>query len=536
MEPLFIVAALLQMVLPVSTAIAHSPENQAFQFMQRGTLEYAAGDVVKTTAYLWIPEKCGRLRGLLILGENVTEHGLVGHPAIRGACEESDLGIVWCSPRFMSVKTLDDSARHVAFLQQLLNGMAATSGYDEVASVPWLPMGESMHLRMVYHLLNAAPQRCIAGICIKNTPSLTLCKNRETPLLVAVGTAQEWFQNKKDIRTTWQDLSFYDTLLRESQKHPAWPMSLLVEGGSGHFDCTEAMSRHFADSIIAVAKARLPEEPGKPLRAVAIVEGVQAGLPLPNAEAAESKVQTKPWYLNEALARDAQRMAAINWKAASQLPTFLDAAGKPVAMLYQGITKPVPMITGEDGITFDIRGGLLWQIPAGFVGAGEPLAMAPGTPEVERICGSVAPAEKGRFRIALDRTWPQGPVCVALRHRGTADIRDVVQPGYLQLVPNSAGAAQSIHFEPIADQLMSTSTVPLVAKADSGMKVRFFVVAGPAKMESDALKLTPVPPRTRFPVGITVAAWQWGRSIEPRVQTAKPVAQTFRLLVSKPVD
>lgn len=86
------------------------------------------------------------------------------------------------------------------------------------------------------------------------------------------------------------------------------------------------------------------------------------------------------------------------------------------------------------------------------------------------------------------------------------------------------------------DQLAGNSAVPLLAKADSGMKVRFFVVAGPAKMEGDALKLTPVPPRTRFPVEITVSAWQWGRSIEPRVQTAKPVPQTFRLLASKPVD
>lgn len=527
---------LVLMVASSPGAERRSPENQLFQFMQRGTLEYAAGDVVKATAYLWIPETCGRLRGLLVLGENVTEHGLVGHPAIRAACEASDLGIVWCSPRFMSVKTLDDSAKHVAFLQELLDELAAISGHAEVATVPWLPMGESMHLRMVYHLLNAAPQRCMAGICIKNAVSLTLCENREAPLLVAVGTAQEWFQNEKDIRTKWQDLAFYDTLLRERQKHPAWPMSLLVEGGSGHFDCTEAMARHFGDYIRAVAKVRLPSESGKPLRAVAMTEGVQAGLPLPNAAVTESKTQIKPWYLNEALARDAQRMAAINWKAASQLPTFLDAAGKPVSMLYQGITKPVPLVTGEDGITFDVRGGLLPEIPAGFVGAGEPLAMAPGTPEVEWLAGSVAPADSGRFRIALDRTWPQGPVCVTLRHRGTADIRDVVQPGYFQLVPNNEDAAQEIEFEPIADQIAGATSVPLIARAGSGMKVRFYVVAGPAKVEGDVLKLTPVPPRTRFPIEITVTAWQWGRSIEPRVQTAKPMTQTFRLLASQPAD
>jgi len=532
MKPFLIYSLLLVVAVRSASSEARSPENQVFQFMQRGSMVYAPDDIVQATAYLWIPERCERLRGLLVLGENVTEHSLVGHQAIRAACEASDLGILWCSPRFMSVKSLDDSAKHVTFLQHLLEGLAQTSAYDEVAEVPWLPMGESMHLRMVYHLLNAAPQRCIAGICIKNSVSLTLCHNRETPLLVAVGTAQEWFQNEKDIRTTWQDLRFYDTLMRERKKHPSWPMTLLVEGGSGHFDCTDAMARYFADYIHTVANARLPEEPGKPLRAVIIAEGVQAGLPLPNAETTEAK----PWYPNEALAREAQNMAAINWKAASQLPTFLDAAGKPVPMLYQGITKPVPIITGEDGITFDIRGGLLPEIPSDFVGAGEPLAMAPGTPAVEWISGTVAPAGDGRFRIALDRTWPHGPVCVALRHRGTPEIREVVQPGYLQLAPNREGAAQNIHFEPIVDQPAGTGTIPLVANADSGMQVRFFVVAGPAKVEGDGLKLTPVPPRTRFPVEITVTAWQWGRSIEPRVQTAEPVTQTFRLLAPTPAD
>ena len=229
-------------------------------------------------------------------------------------------------------------------------------------------------------------------------------------------------------------------------------------------------------------------------------------------------------------------MARIQWKARNQLPTFLDAQGKPVPMLYQGITRPVPLVTGEDGITFDIRGGLLPQIPAGFIGAGEPLAMAPGTPTVEWIAGSVAPVAEGRFRIALDRTWPVGPVCVGLRHRGTADIRDVIQPGYLELKPNTEGTAQSIHFEPIADQPADTSTVPLIANASSGMKVRFFVVAGPARIEGETLHVTPLPPRTRFPVEITVTAWQWGRAIEPRVQTAKRVTRTFRLVNAKSAD
>ena len=53
--------SLLILLISSAAAQTRSPENQVFQFMQRGTLEYAAGDVVKTTAYLWIPEKCERL-------------------------------------------------------------------------------------------------------------------------------------------------------------------------------------------------------------------------------------------------------------------------------------------------------------------------------------------------------------------------------------------------------------------------------------------------------------------------------------------
>jgi hypothetical protein len=61
------------------------------------------------------------------------------------------------------------------------------------------------------------------------------------------------------------------------------------------------------------------------------------------------------------------------------------------------------------------------------------------------------------------------------------------------------------------------------------MPVEFYVVAGPAVVEHGRLIFTPIPPRTKFPVKITVTAWQWGRANEPRVQTAKSVTQSFLL-------
>jgi hypothetical protein len=516
-------ALLFSLCTSLQALEARTPENQVFQFMHSATFEYAREDVVKSTAYLWIPEQCEQLRGLLLMGQNIPEHGLVGHPSIRQACAENSLGIVWFTPRFMSVKTLNDADKMVAFLQQFLDALAMKSGYDEVATVPWLPMGESMHLRMVYHLLNAAPQRCIAAICIKNALSLTLCHNRETPVLVAVGTAQEWFQNEADIRVKWQDLSFYGTFLHERKKHPAWPVSILAEGSSGHFDCTDAMIAHFAHYISAASKARLPEQPNLPLRKP---QGVEAGLPLPGYENAE----TKAWYFNDELSKDAANITSINWKAQSQLPAFLDAEGKTVPFAYQGVAKPVPIYPGEDGITFEVKGHMLATLPAGFIGAGEPLAVGPGAPTVEWVCGPVSPLGGGSFRIALDRTWPQCPAVVVLRHPGTADIRAVVQPGYLDLTPNSSGQDQIIAFDPIANVPAGTKSIPLTAQSTSGLAVRFFVKAGPAIVVDNTLQLTAIPKRSRFPIEVTVTAWQWGRKVEPGIKQAASVTRTFHIL------
>lgn len=515
----------------------NSPENQIFQFMERGSFEYVAGTKRNAAAYLWIPEQCQQLRGLLILGQNVPEHLLVGHPALRKVCAEQNLGIVWSTPSYFNLNN-QDPAKTVAFLQQLLNGLAKTSGYDEVATVPWLPIGESMHLKMVGQLLDVVPARCIAGVFVKN--GYLKGKNRETPVLMTIGTSQEWDQENVDIRTRWQDLSVYDNFVKERTAFPKWPASILVDGGSGHFDCPEPMIQYIADYTRAAVEARLPK-PGEKekLKPVTLDEGYVAELPLPGRESfsparysqTEGARHSTPWFFNKALASTACSTAAINWKAKTQIPVFLNADGTRVPMAYRGITRPIPVKTGADGITFELKGEMLAAIPENFVAAGTPLAQAPGTPTVEWICGPVTPLGQGRFRIALDRSWPHSPAYFALRQQGTPDIRPVVEPGGLNgLEPNTNGLKQSITFAPIPDVPAGTKSVTLTAISDSGMPVRFFVLAGPAVVEDGRLELTPIPPRTRFPVNVTITAWQWGRSEAPQVQTAPVQERSFHIL------
>jgi hypothetical protein len=62
------------------------------------------------------------------------------------------------------------------------------------------------------------------------------------------------------------------------------------------------------------------------------------------------------------------------------------------------------------------------------------------------------------------------------------------------------------------------------------MPVYFYVQEGPAEWKDGKLIFTKIPPRSKFPIKITVVAWQYGRSVEPKIKSATPVAQSFYIL------
>jgi hypothetical protein len=551
-NPLFLLTALLAVSMPAplsaaAPAASPTPVNQVFQFMQAGTCTaWSDGQPSKATSYLWIPENCKRVRGLLVLCTNVPEHRLVGHEAIRAVCAANDLAIVWSTPSFMNFKRTEPGKKKmseewdtsVAFLQQQLDALAQTSGYAEIANVPWLPIGESGHLIMVDALVETKPERCIAGVWLKNNHLPP--KNRTVPALVVYGTAQEWTQEKSDIRTKWNDVAkSYAGILDQRKKAPDWPLSYVLDGHSGHFDCSERLTSYLAHYIDSAAKTRLPADGSAALNPVKITSGYFADLatpgrdPKPAAPAPAAAPAALPWFFDRASAAESQAFAAINWQADTQLPVFLDADGKVLPHDFNGIVNLKSLNFEPDGLTFSVRGALADTIPEGFVNAGENLAKTPGAPVLEWLCGPIEPLGGDRFRIALDRVWlGGGATYIALRQPGTATIRGSIQPAGVDLrgaLRNKDGKPQKITFPALPALRVGAAPVPLAATSDSGLPVSFFVVAGPAIVQDGKLVLTPVPPRTKFPVSITVAAWQWGRSTEPKIKMAEIAQQTIQL-------
>ena len=525
----------------------NSQENQVFQFMTHDSVDAPgentpgkADSFVKVaakkreaTAYLWIPEQCNKVRGLLVMGQNIPEELLACHPSIRKVCSENDLGIVYCLPSYLVAET--DPKWTVDALQRHLDHLAEVSGYDEVKHVPWIPLGESMHKIMVRKLLEGAPNRCIAGVFLNETE--TGYTNRLTPVLMSVGASHEWNQEKGDLREIWRDPSYFTPFFDLMKKSPDWPVSLLVDPMGGHFDAREQVVHILAEYIDAAAKARLPEQAGEPLKPVNLKSGFQAGIPIMGYQAvsplpfSSTNEGTSPhlnWYFNKDLARDAIALASVDWNAKTQIPDFLDPQGNFVSMVKSGIPRPVPVETEEDGVTFTLKGALLPALPEGFVGAGEPLASTPGEPIVEWLSGPIVPLGHGKFRVSEDRTGANGG-WVTIRKEAAAGVRGAMEPGGLGIPDNRHGKPQTISFDPIDDVPAGTKEKPLHAVSDSGMKVRFFVNAGPAVLHGDKLLFTPIPPLTRYPVSVTVTAWQRGRSTEPQIQEAKSVTQTFRI-------
>lgn len=535
--------AFLTFLLLASLAQA-SPLNAVFQWHHTAPYDkWPDGSKTNPAAYLWISPRTAHLRGLLVLCNNVPEHRLVADLAIRKAAEDNNLGILWCAPTFMNfrrdqAKGTNMAAEHahtLASLDALLAGLAEKSGYPEVATVPWLPIGESGHLLMVTALLEGRPGRNIAGVYLKNNhfpPS-----DRSTPILVVYGTAQEWGQEKSDYRTKWADVSkTYANVLSSLEKAPGWPLTYVLDGHSGHFDVSDRVTAYLAAYIDVIAKARLA--PDGTLKPLDLAPGFTARLTAPGHVGTDVSAWSpgNAWYPTRALADEARAFAAIDWTAKSQLVGFLAPDGSTLPFDFNGITNLKSVAYEPDGRTFTVRPVLLDKLPPNFANAGEPLATTPGVPQLEWLSGPLellsGPDASGayRVRVSLDRTW-RIATYLAARQTGTDTVRAVVQPLGVDMLAlrHTQGRAQKIDFPQPPDVATGTPHVDLTANSDAGLPVSYFVVSGPVTLDGNRLTFTELPPRTKFPVEVTVAAWQWGRPGEDPVKMADIVRRTFRL-------
>lgn len=506
-------------------------------------------------AFLWIPPGCARVRGIVIGQHNMEEEPILEHPAFRAALGELGFAAVWVTPPFDLVFRFDRGAGE--HLEALLRELAAASGYGELAAAPVVPLGHSAAASFPWNFAAWNPRRTLAVLSVSGQwpfwtdATMPPWGDRSIdgiPGLVTIGE-YEWADERAA------------TGLKQRAEHPKVPLTLLAEAGGGHFDVSDEKVSYLTLYLRKAAAHRLPPtEPAASALAASValrlIDPTREGWlvdrwrahELPRAPASPVAEYPEPedafWCFDEEHAVATERFR-------------FDQRGKRVALLgyvQHGAVLPqaagshaqvtIPFQPLDDGITFKLRSTFIDRVPKGrperWTGLAEGAAVAhPDTPEliaIDRICGPVAQRDRETFelrfyRMGLGNTKRSGEIWFAATHPGDEQFKRSVQQAVLRLpLRNLEGARQQITFEPIADQRAGTTQIRLNARSDAGAKVSFYVREGPAEIAGDVLTFTKLPPRAKFPVTVTVVAWQYGRSTEPKLQSAEPVLRTFHLL------
>ena len=225
-----------------------------------------------------------------------------------------------------------------------------------------------------------------------------------------------------------------------------------------------------------------------------------------------------------------------------KLPQLLSVSDGPMP-IENSCGEPVEprFIPDADGVTFHLKTTFLDSVPHNgnaarwaYSTAGSPLGHATGGGPIQlhKIVGPAIQTGSNTFQLAMNRvnSTEDGrnfDIWVWASHPGDAKYKSMVQQAMIRVPQNTEGQEQHITFPAIPDQNAGTKSLNLGATSDAGLKVYYYVLEGPAEVNADELKFSPIPPRTKFPVKVTVVAWQHG--LPGKVKTAAPVMREFFL-------
>lgn len=503
-------------------------------------------------AYLWVPPDCQRVRAVVVGQHNMLEQGILEHAAFRKEMQRLGIAEVWYTPKFeMQFYFSKGAGEH---FQRIMDALAEESGYVELKTAPVVPIGHSACATYPWNFGAWNPGRTLAMLSFHGDAPLT-------KLTGYSGPNEDWGDRTIDGVPGLQIVGEYEwwedrvsPALAHMAKHPKTPISFLADAGRGHFDFDDRTVEFLAMFIRKAAERRLPRE---------MPTALDAPVPLTPIDPKDGwridrwhKDQSPPvapaapyeqykgdpanafWCFDEEQARATEARYATSRGKLMQLLGFVQD-GKP--------TDRLRFTPGDDGMSFKVGTRFLEKIEdkngkEGLPG-GSPLGHATdGGPIIlSKIVGPGVVTGPDTVVVRLDRSvycadGRNNDLWLLASHPGDEKYKSASQPGMVRVNPNKEGASQTITFPPIADQTAGVESLKLPASSNAGLPVQYYVREGPVEVDGDTLKFTSIPPRARFPIKVTVVAWQWGRSVEPKVQTAARVEQTFSIVQARRPD
>lgn len=489
-------------------------------------------------AFLWIPPGCKQVRGVVVGQHNMIEEGILENGSFRKSLSKIGFAEIWITPGLnMTFDFNKGAGEHFNYMMKLL---AIKSGYIELEFAPIVPIGHSALASYPWNFAAWNPARTLAVISIHGDAPLTNLTgsgrpnpawgNRNidgVPSLFVMGE-YEWWEDRIQ--------PAFDYIAR----HPGSAISLFADAGHGHFDYSNELISYIAMFITKAAQARLPAimSLNKPavLRSIDPQQGWLMDRwrkdSLPLSDAAPFKKyrgdrRNSSWCFDEEMAKETEKFYARARGKQNQHIGFIqnEKIVRPAGGHAQFIIPFEPL---QDGISF--------KLTAFFSDTSKllPVTAHAKTPiKINRICGPVKKINDSTFQINFYRMGFNSPkhsndIWLLAANKGDDKYKSAVQQLDIRFpLNNKKGKLQQINFPKINDQQQGKKYLKLKASSDAGMPVYYYIKEGPAEMQGSTIKFTAIPPRSKFPVKVTVAAWQYGRASEPFIQSAEPIFQSF---------
>lgn len=495
----------------------------------------------QSTAFLWIPPKAPRIRGIVIGGMTLMEREMAKDPIIREACAAEQLAIVFLKCGLGRVD-----------LQKLFGDLAKVSGYRELPAAPLMFVGHSAGGPPAKDLATKMHTRCFGLVQYRGgTPGGDKPVSPGIPALMMLGQFDEFGGTMRDKsgRETWE--GGRDALIAFRAQHEGHLGSIVVEPGAGHFAWSARNAEYLSLFIRKAAQARIPAEPAgngeNPVDLLDIdflsgwltdptIGAASRFKPAPYDEYQGDKTKAS-WHFDKEMAQATVAYHAEGLGKKDQFikwndPHWVDAGAR---FFFTRLTWV------GDGQTLKVHPAYADTYPSQHGGrgprwpnAGKSVGHSTGPIRVRRVSGPVIATGPDTLRMKYDNLTPadeRSRVTFLAYSTGDAKYRYTEQVG---MMPRgfrgmTKGTDQTITFPPIGKLKANGGPVRLKAISDSSLPVEYYVACGPATIDRGKLKIVELPARATFPIAVKVVAYQFGRGVKPLVKTAAPVEQTVRI-------
>ena len=506
-------------------------------------------------AWLWIPPTCERVRGAVVAQHNMEEISILENPKFRAALAELNFAEIWVAPPFDHLFRFNEGAGET--FNSMMDGLAEESGYAELKFVPVVPMGHSAAASWPYYFAAWNPGRTLAALSVSG----------QWPYFRDKAFAPDiWGDRNIDFVPGLESMGEYESAndwsregLRERQQHPNMPLSMLANPGQGHFASTDAKVEYLALYLKKAVQYRVPTNwdaaaapeliPIDPTKTGWLADKWRINQP-PAAPAAPVGAYTGDpqqafWFFDQELAEATVKYEAAYRGLKPQLVGYVQD-GSMVAQKNSHLQVDLKFEPETDGVTFHLSGAFYDVVPGGSprlpgwtgLPVGSPLEHPANSNKISIdrfICGRFEKIGPGTFRVCLQKETLLVANSAHLRIGVCRDAprRCGIQTGRAASAHVYSGAQHgrrgSTHYVSRNSRPQSQERNPFHFEPHPIQAARFRSISAKARRKLTATNcvLRKFRRRAKFPVKVTVVAWQYGSAVEPKLKTAGPVERSF---------